>query len=566
MSYNFTEDFTVFIPDVQENLSDFGESTFQRDHGLVVEVAAIHAGATANFNYYSEEELSKAVESWLSPHPKPIIMNHDPYSEPVGRVMGAKMATEADGTPYTRLQVAILDPKAIEKVSDGRYLTGSVGGKAKEAMCSVCGVDWANPKEGAGGGIPCKHRRGKVYNGKVAMMEMKNIEFKEYSFVNMPADAQSSVRQINRGNESEETDGWIKPARFFVLDMVEEGIVEYTESDSRDVLEGLRRKDSLPLYMGLKGAFITAQVIHEEEVSIKDSGNLDKSDTNTVDPINEENEMPKDETAANEDEDILAVAEGLSADLSAQADKEESETDEAVSEEETPEESEEEKNEEADAEEGKRPEGQEKPSGDVDPETSDGAPINRESEETDAEEADKDEDVKSPEESDETAEEASDETDSDTTAESEEGTELDSDDDKVVEPQESDLEQRVAELEDENKRLKAALKHQLVERVVDAKISLGLVEAADRSTVIEAHSDRTGASLSDTLRDLAKMEPKVVIHPVEGSPIVDATIGVVGNEKNASTIGGTEIQEAEVEPQVVFEDLMTDILMGRKKA
>lgn len=556
MSYAFTEDFTVMLPDLKESLINFSESDFKGSHGLVIELAAIHAGATANFNYYSEEALAGSVDTWLDPHPKPIIMNHDPHSEPIGRVMGAKMDKEADGTPYTRLQVAILDPSAIEKVADGRYLTGSVGGRAKEALCSVCKVDWANPKESSNG-LPCKHRRGKVYNGKVAMMEMQNISFKEYSIVNMPADGQSSIRKI--GTDEAEKDTWTKPARFFVLDMVEEDVIEYAESGSRNVFEGMRRKELLPMYMGMKGAFITAQAIHEEEVSIKDSVNVDKPDTNN---LNEEIEMPKDETATTE-EDILAVAEGLSADLSAPAEDEktaEETPDEIVDETKSEEEAANEDEEAAVTEEG-RPAGQERPHPhDVDPENSDGAPISREEETTEDKSVDTDTDKVE-----ETADETKEEVPTDSETKIEEGkTELTSETD-AVEPQITDLTQRVSELEEENTRLKTALKRQLVERVVDTKIALGMIEADNRTTAIEEHSDRTGASLGDSLRDLAKIEPKVSSKEIQTLEM-EQIAGVVGNEKNVTTIGDEEIQESEVDPTVKFEDLMTDVLMGRKKA
>ena len=87
------------------------------------------SGLTANYNNYSAAELEKALQSWVEPYPKPIILNHDLNSEPIGRVMAAKMDKEQDGSPYVRLQVAITDPVAIQKVLDKRYLTGSVGRK-----------------------------------------------------------------------------------------------------------------------------------------------------------------------------------------------------------------------------------------------------------------------------------------------------------------------------------------------------------------------------------------------------------------------------------------------------
>lgn len=563
MAYDFHETFEFILPDVEEQLQSFSEAEFNKNHGLMIEVAAIHAGATANFNHYSEEQLAKSVNTWLEPYPKPIIMNHDPHSEAVGRVMGAKMDKEADGTPFTRLQVAILDPAAIAKVADGRYLTGSVGGKADEAVCSICNTNWAAPREGAG--LPCRHQRGKVYNGKFAMMDMRNITFKEYSFVNMPADSHSSVRKVGVSEEVEESDGWVKPARFFALDMVQESIVEYTTQESREVLTDMRRKDALPLYMGLKGAFISAQVVHEEDLSIKDSANVDKADTTNVNDPNsiEENAMPKVDSEANTDEDILAVAEELSADLAAPADEEvieapaeeaEDKAEEADDTEAPAEESDAEKAEEGkpeDADEGERAAGQEKPHDkDVDPETSEGAPKSREDEEASDEDA-------PVEEADEDATEEK---------EANEEAELDAPEEDV-EPQENDeLAAKVAKLEEENAKLRKALHRNLVERVVDTKIALGIIAVEDRASEVEEHDARSAGSLADSLRDLAKMEPREATQAPKLTDLeMEDTSESVGKENNVTTMGEEEIEE-EASVEEKFENLMFDVLMGKRHA
>jgi hypothetical protein len=85
---------------------------------------------TANYNNYSAIELEKALQSWVEPYPKPIILNHDLNTEPIGRVMAAKMDQEQDGNKFVRLQIAITDPVAAQKIMDKRYLTGSVGRKS----------------------------------------------------------------------------------------------------------------------------------------------------------------------------------------------------------------------------------------------------------------------------------------------------------------------------------------------------------------------------------------------------------------------------------------------------
>jgi len=114
---------------------------------------------TANYNNYSATELEKALDSWVNPYPKPIIMNHDLNSEPIGRVIAAKMDKEEDGSNFVRLQIAITDPIAAQKISDQRYLTGSVGGKAGKAVCSISGDDLA-AESSDGRPKPMRYKRG----------------------------------------------------------------------------------------------------------------------------------------------------------------------------------------------------------------------------------------------------------------------------------------------------------------------------------------------------------------------------------------------------------------------
>jgi len=155
---------------------------------LLVRIEAIHAGTTKNFHTYPAEELKKAVETWLSPYRKPILVHHDLFSgEPVGRVQSAAFGySERAQKECIILTVSITDPEAIQKVLDERYLTVSVGGRVERALCSVCGQDWV-----ADGW--CEHRPGEVYEGKQCTLIMKEISFYEVSFVNAPADPHAQV-------------------------------------------------------------------------------------------------------------------------------------------------------------------------------------------------------------------------------------------------------------------------------------------------------------------------------------------------------------------------------------
>jgi starvation-inducible DNA-binding protein len=267
------------------------------------------SGLTANYNNYSAVELEKALQSWVEPYPKPIILNHDLNSEPIGRIIAAKMDKEQDGAPYVRLQVAITDPLAAQKISDKRYLTGSVGGRAGKAVCSISGEDLA-AESADGRPKVAKYKRGQVYKGKLSFVDMQDISFKEYSFVNQPADQRSSVRAskaIDGSTVVTDSENWTAKSTAFILHMDKEDITTVEENES--ILKGMKKKESRPLYLHLKGAFLTALAFQESETAKDDNSSLLSEKT----IIDEEN-FSMDETI--QGEDVLAAVENLSQDLS----------------------------------------------------------------------------------------------------------------------------------------------------------------------------------------------------------------------------------------------------------
>lgn len=555
MSFEFKETLTITVPDVEEQISSFSESDYKENHGLVIEVAAIHEGLTANYNYYSAEQLEAALATWVNPYGKPIIKNHDPSTESIGRVIAARMEREPDGTPYTLLQAAITDPDAITKILDKRYLTGSVGGKAQEALCSICGSDWA--KASAATGVPCRHRRGSTYKGKLAYMEMNGIGFKEYSIVNIPADDNSSIRRIKTPGEvaaTESDDNWVRPARIFSINMNQEEIVEFSESQGRsNVLENLNRKEAAPVYMQLKGAFLSALA---SDFSESDETQKKDKDVN----IDSQEELNVNDEQQFEDDDILAVSEQLSSDL-ADSSAEEAEEVDAEEEEQSEEVVEEEETSETDTEENES-------------DNEENASEDEESEE-DAQEEDAEASVEETEEEEEASAEESEEDGDESVSEDEqveeENVEEDEDSDTELIEQVNSLESRVEELEasnasllEENNKLKGLLKQNLAERVVDAKIDRGLVATEERADALEEHVGRTASSLADSLRDLAKT-PKTRSSVTE-MPTVEQNSGAVDEGDSSVVVDGDEVEEQETKDPVKFaEDVLVDRLMDRRK-
>ena len=541
-------------------------------------------GLTANYNNYSAQALEAALQSWVEPYPKPIILNHDLNSEPIGRVMAAKMDKEEDGSSFVRLQVAITDPAAIQKVLDKRYLTGSVGGRAGKAVCSITGEDLA-AESSDGKPKLAKFKRGQVYKGKLAFVDMQDISFKEYSFVNQPADSKSGVRKSSKGDVKVEnsTDDWVAKSSAFVLSMNEEDI--YSVEEHKSILKDLKSKESKPLYLHLKGAFLTAYAVQESE-------NYNYTNDSLLSNENREKDILEEKLNMNDEvknEDILATVEELSQDLSdvsaanadeasdSIVDKEENSTEEVSS-----------KDEGNTSEEDVNlnlisaltsalkaaTEADDKTLIDVitskiEDLKKEQAPVIDAASET-TEEASK-EDAKRSEEVLDSKEEQVDTVDSSdatTSEEIEKTEESETDltgtvkaDEQASEQDVDDVAKKLQSLEEENQKLKNALHRTLVERVVDAKIANGLESYEVREELIADHSKRTASSLADSLRDLATMPVAKTKHA--SMPEINPEIAV----ENEENVIFSDKQEEEVEETKVntVEQLFVDAFMGRRK-
>ena len=224
--------------------------------------------------------------------------------------MAAKMDKEQDGVPFVRLQIAITDPVAAQKIMDKRYLTGSVGGRAGKAVCSISGEDLASEDSSGRPRMP-KYRRGQVYKGKLAFIDMQDISFKEYSFVNQPADQRSGVRNkaTADSNLTVSDSDWVAKSSAFILKMDEEDI--YSISENQSIFKGMKKKESRPVYLQLKGSFLTAMAVNESE-----NYNINNNPLLSKEQESSNNEENSEMTILKEEEDILTVAKELSDDLS----------------------------------------------------------------------------------------------------------------------------------------------------------------------------------------------------------------------------------------------------------
>ncbi len=176
------------------------------DSGMYrVFISATHSDYPINNRIYTQEEMSKAVDSMTYPYEKPILLHHDRTVDPVGRIKDAKYLTSKEWNAFSKekgfeansfpegatggivVEAEITDSLAIEKIKDKRYHTVSIGFSVEGMKCSLCEADWNGWESG------CEHTPGKDYEGKTAYLLVKGMKFDEVSFVNVPADSFAKV-------------------------------------------------------------------------------------------------------------------------------------------------------------------------------------------------------------------------------------------------------------------------------------------------------------------------------------------------------------------------------------
>jgi hypothetical protein len=587
MAFDFIETFTIEMPKFAESNFNFAES-FDNKQGLIIEVAAIHEGLTANYNNYSAIELEKALQSWVEPYPKPIILNHDINSEPIGRVMAARMDKEEDGSSYVRLQIAVTDPIAAQKIADKRYMTGSVGGRAGKAVCSISGNDLAAEGEGGKPNI-AKFKRGKIYKGKMAFVDMQDISFKEYSFVNQPADQRSGVRGSKPVDDKApvaDSENWIARSSAFVLHMDDDDIISINENES--MFKNMKKKESRPVYLHIKGAFLSAMAVQESENVNNERASL-LSNEDSIESKSEENVKMDD--AVNED--ILVVAKELSEDLSTMANasvKEELAAEKPAEEVGPAEQSDAAKTEELSDDSEKvetTPEVATEETADSEIVAKNPELVSTLKQALDLANQIKDqelvdvltaklaaveacEEINGSTEVTETAEEQGkeivvDSVKAETSEENKEAEEAKTEltgEQAAPEQDVDDSIKKIQALEEENNKLRSALHRTLVERVVDAKIAIGIENYDAREALVADHIKRTAASLADSLRDLAGMP---AASKAKGTlPEINSEIEAAKGETGVITLDSLE-EEEEVEESTPFEQIFVDALMGRRK-
>lgn len=192
---------------------------------VTVKMEATHSGkVNGNYWYYSPYGMSNGAKSFIRPYAKRVTRDHLDDSETLGRVIEANYISYSDapekllnpvnknsireikdfikspnyrksdykGLGHVELIAKITDPDAINKILDNKYVSVSVGGNAKSAICSVCGE---NVKNGH------RHMRGAQYNGEPCFYIGGDMVFEHVSYVDVPADKKTVSTLIRDAEE-----------------------------------------------------------------------------------------------------------------------------------------------------------------------------------------------------------------------------------------------------------------------------------------------------------------------------------------------------------------------------
>lgn len=169
----------------------FSKSCKPNSDVLFNQIRASHFGyMNNNYAVYNPETGDSSAKSFYAPYQKPILLNHDSHSDPIGRITSATyvpfdISLSQSKNVKTPKGVVLAhgfvsDKAAVEKIMDGRYLTVSVGFTAKSVKCSICGNEPYTSE--------CDHYRGETYDGKLCYYIMSDLDYREVSYVTVPAD------------------------------------------------------------------------------------------------------------------------------------------------------------------------------------------------------------------------------------------------------------------------------------------------------------------------------------------------------------------------------------------
>lgn len=260
-------------------------------NSIDVTFEATHSGRNLNDAVYSSESMANDCSTFMYPYAKPLIKNHDSYTEPIGRVV----ASDFDKSEFVEdrdtinVTFRVSDQDAMQKFADGRYKTMSIGAQAKHIKCNVCGKDILKDNRLKF----CGHWRGERYADQVATWTMTDMEYKEGSVVNQPADVYAQVKKmkVNKSKGESNMNGKSKDGLTDVDNILSDVKDSNTEPTATEPTEpaattedGVKDPETNPAVndseevtqlkselQAAKDELETAKTTHAEEIAAKDT-------------------------------------------------------------------------------------------------------------------------------------------------------------------------------------------------------------------------------------------------------------------------------------------------------
>ncbi|MGI0060549.1 MAG: hypothetical protein ACREBJ_12360, partial [Nitrosotalea sp.] len=251
---------------------------------LLPEIVATHSDIiNHNWGYYPQKGLKDTTDGWVKPFKKPVLFDHDEHMKPLGRIIGAKFVKTPvgviknnsqdsmlyQGTGRVQLLAKITSKDAIEGILDGTYLTGSIHGKTDKMICSICDTDWAE--------TPCDHKFGKTYRDRETGENVlcywiagDSWRWKEYSFVNGPADDLAQIFAVHDGDKEEliKTYNYKDSSEGKVSDSINSSARFYVIKDSTQEIIALNENTDVTRLEKLYGKVWTPGTTLDEETTL----------------------------------------------------------------------------------------------------------------------------------------------------------------------------------------------------------------------------------------------------------------------------------------------------------
>ena len=202
----------------QKKLVEFDSLTDSEEDSDVIYNIATVSDKEINCRIYPDQHIRDTVmqKKWLNPFLKPLLLNHDIYTEPLGRIVDSfyvehntldvlggseklpdsvvmKFKKEGhleDGSGSVILKIKPFKD-TLAKIKDGVMLTTSQASATDSLTCSICGKDYYD----------CEHRIGGVYDGKKALLRTGSLSPYENSSVNRPANDSSVFLRYSKNED-----------------------------------------------------------------------------------------------------------------------------------------------------------------------------------------------------------------------------------------------------------------------------------------------------------------------------------------------------------------------------